>query len=131
MEMLTIVMELDKLDNDIIYPLEVVTPAVAEFSKIIRNNDECILGECSPPKDPTLERSASIDLQRVSHIVKHISLDGKIVKAKLKLVGKYAELYNLGVDFTVIPRLLGKITEGVAEKIQFITLDLGYVIEDE
>ena len=125
-------MEMDKIDGDIIYPLEVMTPAVGEFSKIIKNNNDGILGECSPPpNNPTVERSSSIDLQRVSHIVKHIWIDGKIVKTKLKLVGKYAELYNSGVDFTVIPRLLGKVVEGVAEKIQFITLDLAYTVEDE
>ncbi len=131
MEMLTIVMELDTPDSEIIYPLEVVTPAVAEFSKIIRKNNDGVLGECSPPqKGSSVDRSFSIDLQRVSHIVKHIWVDGKTVKAKLKLVGDYAELGNLGVDFTVVPRLLGKVTEGVAEKVQFVTLDLAYVVEE-
>ena len=131
MEILTIVMELDKPDGEILYPSEVVTPAVVEFSKIIRKNNDGILGEWSPPeKGSTVERSFSIDLQRVSHIVKHIYIDGKTVKAKLKLVGKYAELGTFGIDFTVVPRLLGKVTEGVAEKIQFVTLDLAYVVEE-
>lgn len=131
MEILTIVMELDKPDGEILYPSEVITPAVLEFNKIIRKNNDGILGEWSPPKKgSTVERSFSIDLQRVSHIVKHIFIEGKTVKAKLKLVGKYAELGALGIDFTVVPRLLGKVTEGVAEKIQFVTLDLAYIVEE-
>lgn len=134
MEMLTIVMELDKPAAGVTYPLEVVTPAVAEFSKTIQQNGDGIIGECNSPavlgtSDEAVERSSSIDPCHASHIVKHIWVEGKVVKAKLKLIGKYAELFDLGVDFTVIPRLLGKVEEGVAKHIRFITLDLAYVVE--
>lgn len=133
MEVLVTVMYLDtEVVGGKTYPSEVLVPAVEYLERRIQRN-EVVLGECSAPRIDGMtdgeisSRIFSIDLHRVSHAIKSVWIDGNEVRAKLSLVGKYAELAKAGWTPSVIPRALGDFNEAmVATKYTLITLDLAY-----
>jgi hypothetical protein len=71
----------------------------------------------------------SIDLGRVSHIVKHMWIEKRRMVCKVKLLGKYAEIAkHMDIEFMGVPRAVGviegKAPERVCTKYDIITVDL-------
>lgn len=131
MEQLVIVMEADKPDHHgVIYPQELLASAVDDFLERMKVQNHSIPGECSPPpmdENTPPERLQQVDLERASHLVKNMWMEDKIVKAKISMVGKYAELAEAGLEYSVIPRAFGSIgADKVCSKYVLITLDLAY-----
>ena len=134
MEQLIDLMYLDELDpSGVIYPTEVVARAVQEIEKRINKTDG-ILGECSIPvgtdfyATPDI-RYQSIDMGRVSHIVRHVWIEKKRLKCKVKLLGQYAQIRELmPVSFAGVPRAIGAVEgkgkEKVCTEYTLITVDL-------
>lgn len=138
MEQLVIVLQVDQYSGEgVTYPRNVAVKAIESFQERLDANHEAIPGECgapSLPKDKEDVVSAisylTINLERASHIVKAIWLDGNVMKAKIKLIGKFAELAKAGVEFSVIPRMVGDVNEElVCTKMTLATLDLAYIEE--
>ena len=105
MEVMTPVMEVDAVHprNNRTYPAEVMTRAVEEFDRHIRNNHEVIPGEAHPAPE---ELAEFLNMANCSHVVKHCYMQhGKII-VKLKLIEKYNELSRMGVRFTGVLRTL-------------------------
>lgn len=134
MEQLIDLLELDKMTSDgVIYPTAVVAKAVAAFEERIKK-DGGVLGECSPPQNTQYAetpdvRYQSIDTNRVSHIVRHVWIDNKLLKCKVKLLGRYAEILDLmTLSFHGIPRAVGTMegsdTQKVCTDYTLITVDL-------
>ncbi len=140
MEQLIQLLYLDELDpSGILYPSPVVVNAVGEFEKLIQKYDG-VLGECSVPDgvnwdgEPDL-RYMTIDLGRVSHIVKHVWIEKRKMMCKVKLLGKYAEIAKLmNLEFKGVPRatgvIEGKEPERVCTKYDIITVDLALTVLD-
>ena len=134
MEQLIDLLYLDELDpSGVIYPTEVVARAVKEMEERIKKTDG-ILGECSIPTGTNFyatpdARYQSIDMGRVSHIVRHVWIEKKRLKCKVKLLGRYAQIRELmPVAFEGIPRAIGAV-EGsgkgkVCTEYTLITVDL-------
>lgn len=117
----------------IIYPTSVVSKAVEQIENRIKESTETggVLGECSAPPDYDASRGVnarylSIDLARVSHIVRHVWIEKKTLICKIKLLGKYAEMAKLlDISFNGSIRATG-IVEGekVCTDYTIITIDL-------
>lgn len=115
-------------DSKHIYPRTIIEEAIKEFNGRVAKG---VAGECSIPPvhdwggEPS-ERYGSVDLQRVSHIVKHVWIDDGWLMCKVHLLGKFAELANeLDIHYQGIPRATGTMTEeGVCTKYTLITVDL-------
>jgi hypothetical protein len=134
MEQLIQLLYLDEVDpSGIVYPATVVGNAIQEFEKIIQKHDG-VLGECSVPSGIEWDgepqsRYMSIDLSRVSHIVKHLWIEKRRMMCKVKLLGKYAEIAkHMDIEFMGVPRatgvIEGKAPERVCTKYDIITVDL-------
>lgn len=127
MEIRVELLTLDEKDprTGLIFPSEVMTEAVEEFDKRIRDNAEAIPGEWCPPADTNFIEY--LDMAKVSHIVKWCSIEGNRVVAKLHLLKHYAELYDLGVHFSGVLRPVVSLDkQGVVTKCKIITVDLLY-----
>lgn len=134
MEQLIDLLRIDELDEvGVIYPAALMRKAVADFEERI-NLTEGVLGECSPPVGAQFDNSPdmrymSIDMGRVSHIVRHVWIEQNWMKCKVKLLGQYAEIRNLmPVTFDGIARASG-LVEGVPGELvctayTLITVDL-------
>ena len=145
MEVMTPVMEVETVHqrNGRIYPLEVMTRAVEEFDRHVRNNHEAIPGEAHPVPD---ELAEFLNMANCSHVVKHCYMQHGKVIVKLKLINKYGELSKMGVRFTGVLRTLdydengqrmfgsGKVTGALHRKVhscKIITVDLKYRDEED
>ncbi len=114
----------------IIYPKPVLVKAIEEFEVRIKRN-AVIPGEHTPPP---MELANTINQDHISHVVKHLWLQGNQVIAKLKLVGKFAELANAGLDYKGYLRAFYSRTSNdspVAETCQIVTVDLQYQEEKD
>ena len=134
MEQLIDLLYLDELDpSGVIYPTAVVARAVQEIEERIKKSDG-ILGECSIPMNTNFNttpdlRYQSIDMGRVSHIVRHVWIEKKRLKCKVKLLGQYAQIRELmPVSFEGVPRAIGAVEGSDKEKVcteyTLITVDL-------
>jgi hypothetical protein len=134
MEQLIDLLYLDELDpSGVIYPTDVVALAVQKIEERIKKTNG-ILGECGIPVGTSFDRSPdiryqSIDMGRVSHIVRHVWIEKKRLKCKVKLLGQYAEIRELmPVSFEGIPRAIGVVEgkgkEKVCTEYTLITVDL-------
>ena len=127
MEILVELAKADVADDStgLVYPKEVLVRSVNRFDERIVKNDG-IMGEYTTP---TEEEANAINFSRVSHVVKHIWMEGDVVVAKLKLLGKFAEMVEkAGVTFGGRIRnlmFLDNKTDDVRESI-IITIDLAY-----
>lgn len=134
MEQLIQLLRLDEPDLDgNIYPQAVVNSAVQKFEERIQKYNG-VMGECSIPNDLQMAqnpdvRFVSIDLGRVSHIVRHVWIENKTLMCKIKLLGKYAQLAELmDVEFLAVPRAGGEM-DGVKGRLvctnySLVTVDL-------
>jgi len=95
--------------NNRVYPIEIIKREVDKYNTdFIKQNRS--LGELCHPDSPT------INLERVSHLIKELKLDGNNVVGKAKILdtpyGKIAKnLMNEGVKLGVSSRGLGSLKE--------------------
>ena len=134
MEQLIDLIRLEEFDSaGVLYPTAVIQRAVNEFETRIALTDG-ILGECSIPTGAQFDNSPdtrylSVDMGRVSHIVRHVWIEHKQLKCKIKLLGQYAQMCELmPIAFDGIARASG-IVEGspgelVCTDYSLITVDL-------
>lgn len=113
--------------NNVVIPPEVLSRAIEDFQKRIEANNEALPGECFPPPD---NLRLFMNMPNVSHVVRFAHMEKGTMIAKLKLVGKYRELSELGVRFTGRARVLTQPETGVAERCAILTVDLQYREED-
>lgn len=111
------------------YPRDVIIDALNDFRSRLLDKNESIPGEFQIPPIEEIEitpkRLTIIMLDRISHFVKAIWIQDDTVYAKIKLIGKYADLANHGVEFSVFPRALGNIDEdNRCNSYKLVTLDL-------
>lgn len=130
MEQIVTVLQLDSSGkNGVFYPRSVIIDALDDFRSRLLDRNESIPGEFQIPPIEEIEiaskRLTTIMLDRISHFVKAIWIQGDTVYAKIKLVGKYADLANNGVEFSVFPRALGNVDENNrCNAYKLVTLDL-------
>lgn len=109
----------------IVYSKDVLNRAVNRFEERIRKNSG-IMGEYSIPIE---EEANHINFSRVSHVAQHIWMQGDVVLAKLKLLGKYADMVEkAGITFGGRMRdlmVFDETNEKIVESI-IITVDLSY-----
>ncbi|MDD4757292.1 MAG: hypothetical protein PHG29_14540, partial [Prolixibacteraceae bacterium] len=102
--------------NNRIYPLRIINDQVKKYNEVYVKNGRA-LGELGHPQDP------QINLERVSHKITELRLDGTNVVGKAKILdtpyGKIAKnLIDEGVSLGVSSRALGSLKEredGVSE----------------
>lgn len=104
------------------YPLSELTSAVASASQRILES-KGIMGELDHPQ------SLNINLDRVSHVITDIRLEGNNAIGKAKLLdtpmGQIAkELARSGVALGVSSRGAGQVNEGQVSGFQFVTVDI-------
>lgn len=112
------------------YPLIVIEEAVAEFTERVKERNGT-LGECTVPEladwsGPPESRYMQVDMSKVSHIVRHVWIDNSVLRCKVHLLGKYAEIAKeMNLDFLGVPRATGVTDEqGICTKYTLITVDL-------
>jgi len=128
MEQLVVLLEIGRPDHkNVDYPLPIIEDAINAFNKRIKRRNG-MLGECGIPPDLDSDgrRMLKIDLSRASHIVRHVWIQNNIVKAKIFLLGKYAEIAEeMNIRFLAIPRAYGEVdAKGTCTKYTLITVDL-------
>ncbi len=112
-----------KNGNGRIYPLDEISKAVEEAQKRIREGYS-IMGELNHPD------TLSINLDRVSHVITEVSMDGNNAIGKMKLVntpcGNIAKaLIESGVRLGVSSRGTGNVNEsGGVSDFSFVTVDI-------
>lgn len=119
-----IFMESDvKNRNGRVYPLAEMTKAVKMANSMISETNG-IFGELDHPQTLT------INLDRISHVITELAMDGSAVVGKAKLLntpmGNIAiELVNSGVIMGVSSRGAGTVNEGgIVSDFQFTTVDI-------
>ena len=129
MEQLVTLLPLDVPDpsTGVIFPTAIIEDAVMRFNKRIEDSGG-VLGECGLVQEEG-DRFASIMMQNVSHVVKHMWIDNGLLMAKIKLIGKYADLAEeIGAEFVGAPRAFGDIDHGPQQKVcteyTIITVDI-------
>lgn len=128
MEIVVNLLKLDTVAEDgRFYPSEILTPAVEKFDRHLRLNHEALPGECHPTPAAT---NTFLNMATASHVVRHCWVKGNMVFAKLRLVGKFREMGELGVIFGGRARVLTEGEERVTSA-KFITVDLLYRDEDD
>lgn len=127
MEILVKLIKVNTLDptTGYIYPKALTLNAIELVEKRIQRNN-AILGEEIPASEENCEYINPAD---ASHLVKHMWIDGDTVMAKLKLVGKYREMAEAGIEFGGFLRMFHSLSEDnvTANAITIITVDLMYV----
>lgn len=111
-----------------VYPKDVVEDGVMHFVRRLEKNSECIAGEARQPlrEEREVDRWQIINPKWVSHIVKHLWIEDGWLLVKLKLLGRYREAAEEGMEWDVIPRAIGRVEKGVATAFHVITVDLAY-----
>jgi hypothetical protein len=104
------------------YPLEEITAAV-DYAKARITSGNFIAGELNHPND------LQINLERVSHIITEINMDGNNAVGKMKLMntpmGNLAKsLMEGGLRLGVSSRGSGNVNEGSVSDFQFVTVDI-------
>mgnify|MGYP000887680975 CR=1 FL=1 len=119
-----IVMQADVQNrNGRIYPLSEMTVAVKAMNESIKEYGG-VFGELDHPAD-----RIGINLDRVSHVITEVYMDGSNVMGKMKLldtpVGLIAkELAKSGVRYGVSSRGTGVVSEGMVSNFSLQTIDL-------
>lgn len=119
-----IVMQADVQNrNGRIYPLAEMTAAVNSMRQSIKEYGG-VFGELDHPAD-----RISINLDRVSHVITEVYMDGSNVMGKMKIldtpVGLIAkELAKSGVRYGVSSRGTGVVSEGMVSNFSLQTIDL-------
>lgn len=119
-----IVMQADVQNrNGRIYPLSEMTIAVKNMNESIKEYGG-VFGELDHPAD-----RIGINLDRVSHVITEVYMDGSNVMGKMKLldtpVGLIAkELAKSGVRYGVSSRGTGVVSEGMVSNFSLQTIDL-------
>lgn len=119
-----IVMQADVQNrNGRIYPLQEMTAAVNSMRQSIKEYGG-VFGELDHPAD-----RISINLDRVSHVITDVYMEGSNVIGKMKLldtpVGLIAkELAKSGVRYGVSSRGTGVVSEGMVSNFNLQTIDL-------
>ena len=130
MEQLVALLDTSVADyNGVMFPQEVVATAVHDFNKRLQEQGT-IPGEYgSPANDPERSDCSTILFDKVSHVVQSLWLDGTILKAKIRLIGRFAELANLvNTDFNGIPRIIGVVDDNsVCQTCYLVTVDIAPV----
>lgn len=109
--------------NGRVYPLKEISSAVERANSIIGESDG-IMGELDHPQ------SLTINLDRVSHVIKEMRMEGNNAYGRAKLLntpmGNIAkELVKSGVRLGVSSRGAGTVTEsGGVDGFQFVTVDI-------
>lgn len=109
--------------NGRIYPLAEMTAAVNSMRQSIQEYGG-VFGELDHPAD-----RISINLDRVSHVITEVYMDGSNVMGKMKIldtpVGLIAkELAKSGVRYGVSSRGTGVVSEGMVSNFNLQTIDL-------
>lgn len=109
--------------NGRIYPLAEMTAAVNSMRQSIKEYGG-VFGELDHPAD-----RISINLDRVSHVITEVYMDGSNVMGKMKIldtpVGLIAkELAKSGVRYGVSSRGTGVVSEGMVSNFSLQTIDL-------
>ncbi len=109
--------------NGRIYPLAEMTAAVNSMRQSIQEYGG-VFGELDHPAD-----RISINLDRVSHVITEVYMDGSNVMGKMKIldtpVGLIAkELAKSGVRYGVSSRGTGVVSEGMVSNFSLQTIDL-------
>jgi hypothetical protein len=109
--------------NGRIYPLAEMTAAVNSMRQSIQEYGG-VFGELDHPAD-----RISINLDRVSHVITEVYMDGSNVMGKMKIldtpVGLIAkELAKSGVRYGVSSRGTGVVSEGLVSNFNLQTIDL-------
>lgn len=104
------------------YPLAEITKAVNYIQSKI-NEGQFIAGELNHPND------LSINLERVSHVITEVRMDGNNAVGKMKLMntpmGLIAKnLLDGGLRLGVSSRGTGQVSEGSVSGFQFVTVDI-------
>ena len=105
------------------YPLSEISLAVENASKVITETNG-IFGELDHPQ------SLTINLDRISHVITEMKMDGNNAVGRAKLLGTpmgniARELVNSGVALGVSSRGAGSVTEsGGVTGFQFVTVDI-------
>lgn len=119
-----IVMQADVQNrNGRIYPMTEMANAVNSMSRSIKEYGG-VFGELDHPAD-----RISINLDRVSHVITEVYMDGPNVMGKMKIldtpVGLIAkELAKSGVRYGVSSRGTGVVSEGLVSNFNLQTIDL-------
>lgn len=119
-----IVMQADVQNrNGRIYPLSEMNAAVSSMNQSIKEYGG-VFGELDHPAD-----RISINLDRVSHVITEVYMDGSNVIGKMKIldtpVGLIAkELAKSGVRYGVSSRGTGVVSEGMVSNFSLQTIDL-------
>jgi hypothetical protein len=108
--------------NSRVYPLSEIAAAVAAVNEKIKLGTP-ICGELNHPSD------LQINLERVSHVITEMRMDGLNAIGKAKLLntptGNIAKaLLEGGVRLGVSSRGTGAVNEGVVSDFQFVTVDI-------
>ena len=104
------------------YPLNELSSAIASANQRITESNG-IMGELDHPQ------SLTINLDRVSHIITNLRLEGNNAIGKAKLINTpmgciAKELASSGVALGVSSRGAGQVNEGVVSGFQFVTVDI-------
>lgn len=105
------------------YPLSEISMAVENANKVIAETNG-IFGELDHPQ------SLTINLDRISHVITEMRMDGNNAVGRAKLLGTpmgniAKELVNSGVSLGVSSRGAGSVTEsGGVSGFQFVTVDI-------
>ena len=109
--------------NERIYPTSEIKNAVQTINQII-SNGESVLGECDHPQELT------INLDRVSHIIEKMWMEGNIGKGRLKVVNTphgqiIRTLVESGVKLGVSSRGSGNVNHrGEVSDFEIVTVDI-------
>ncbi len=127
MEILVELIKVDTVDpiTGYIYPRNITLGAIDSVEKRIQRNNG-ILGEEIPASE---EKCEYINPATASHLVKHLWIEGGTLRAKLKLVGKYREMAEAGIEFGGFLRMFHAVgKDGVTvTAMTIITVDLMYI----
>lgn len=104
------------------YPLDEISKAVAAVNEKIKQG-QSICGELNHPDNLT------INLERVSHVITEMKMDGNNAIGKAKILNTpcgstVRALLDGGVRLGVSSRGMGNVTEGAVSDFQFVTVDI-------
>ena len=109
--------------NERVYPVHEIENAVSQVNKILRKG-ESVLGECDHPEELT------INLDRVSHLIESMWMDGNSGLGKLKILPTptgniIRTLIEAGVKLGVSSRGSGNVDErGQVSDFEIVTVDI-------